>query len=44
MSLCMFSLLGMPGTAGFIGKFLVFSAAVQQRARDRQHVAGRGWS
>jgi NADH-quinone oxidoreductase subunit N len=29
MSLCMFSLLGMPGTAGFIGKFLVFSAAVK---------------
>jgi NADH-quinone oxidoreductase subunit N len=29
MSICMFSLLGMPGTAGFIGKFLVFSAAVQ---------------
>jgi NADH-quinone oxidoreductase subunit N len=30
MSVCMFSLLGMPGTAGFIGKFLIFSAAVQQ--------------
>ncbi len=29
MSICMFSLLGMPGTAGFIGKFLIFSAAVQ---------------
>jgi len=29
MTICMFSLLGMPGTAGFIGKFLVFSAAVQ---------------
>ena len=30
MSLCMFSLLGMPATAGFVGKFLIFSAAVQQ--------------
>jgi len=30
MSICMFSLLGMPATAGFVGKFLLFSAAVQQ--------------
>jgi len=30
MSICMFSLLGMPGTAGFVAKFLLFSAAVQQ--------------
>jgi NADH-quinone oxidoreductase subunit N len=30
MSVCMFSLLGMPATAGFVGKFLLFSAAVQQ--------------
>jgi len=30
MSICMFSLLGMPGTAGFIGKFLVFSAAIER--------------
>jgi NADH-quinone oxidoreductase subunit N len=30
MSICMFSLLGMPATAGFIGKFLLFSSAVQQ--------------
>jgi NADH-quinone oxidoreductase subunit N len=29
MAICMFSLLGMPGTAGFIGKFLIFSAAVE---------------
>jgi NADH-quinone oxidoreductase subunit N len=30
MSICMFSLLGMPATAGFVGKFLLFSSAVQQ--------------
>jgi len=30
MSVCMFSLLGMPATAGFVGKFLLFSSAVQQ--------------
>jgi NADH-quinone oxidoreductase subunit N len=30
MSIAMFSLLGMPGTAGFIGKFLIFSAAVER--------------
>jgi len=30
MAICMFSLLGMPATAGFVGKFLLFSAAVQQ--------------
>jgi len=30
MTICMFSLLGMPGTAGFVGKFLLFSSAVQQ--------------
>jgi NADH-quinone oxidoreductase subunit N len=30
MSICMFSLLGMPATGGFVGKFLLFSAAVQQ--------------
>lgn len=30
MSIAMFSLLGMPGTAGFIGKFLLFSAAVER--------------
>jgi NADH-quinone oxidoreductase subunit N len=29
MAICMFSLLGMPGTAGFIGKFLIFSSAVE---------------
>ena len=30
MSICMFSLLGMPATAGFVGKFLLFSSAVQE--------------
>ena len=37
MTLFMISLAGIPGTAGFIGKFLIFSAAVdagQVRARD----------
>ena len=29
MTICMLSLLGMPGTAGFIGKFLIFNAAVE---------------
>jgi NADH-quinone oxidoreductase subunit N len=38
MTICMFSLLGMPATAGFVGKFLLFSAAVQQGL-----AAGNSW-
>jgi NADH-quinone oxidoreductase subunit N len=30
LALCLFSLAGIPATAGFIGKFFVFKAAIEQ--------------
>ena len=40
LALCLFSLAGIPATAGFIGKFFVFKAAIDTRASTRSRSIG----